>query len=87
MALSRRRPVVLEDVPQEPIEVVTPEDIILLKLEWYRLGDEVSDRQWNDVLKVMKIQADRLDQGYLDQWAQQLGVADLLARVRQESGL
>jgi hypothetical protein len=86
VTLARRQPVILDDAPDEPLYVVTAEDIILLKLQWYRLGNEVSDRQWNDILKVMTTQLGRLDQSYLDQWAQQLGVADLLARARQESG-
>lgn len=60
----------------------SPEDIILNKLEWYRLGNEVSERQWLDVLGVMKIQANSLDQDYLDKWATELGLADLLERVR-----
>ena len=71
--------------PDQPIHLVSPEDIVLLKLEWYRLGGEVSDRQWSDVLGVLRVQAGRLDAGYLDRWAKDLGVADLLARARQEA--
>jgi hypothetical protein len=63
---------------------VSPEDIILLKLEWFRIGGEMSERQWNDVLGVFEIQGSRLDQTYLDHWAPVIGVADLLARARQE---
>ncbi len=87
MALSRRQPVSLPDAPQEPIDLVTPEDIILLKLRWYRIGNEAMDRQWTDVLGVMQAQRGRLDLAYLDHWAQQLGVADLLARSREDSGV
>lgn len=61
------------------------EDTVLQKLDWYRKGAEVSDRQWNDVLGVLKVQRGRLDDAYLDRWAPQLGVADLLERARRES--
>ncbi|HZT80221.1 MAG TPA: hypothetical protein VFA26_08365, partial [Gemmataceae bacterium] len=60
-------------------------DLILFKLRWYRLGNEVSEKQWDDVLSVLKVQAGRLDDAYLDRWAAELHVADLLAKARQES--
>ncbi len=41
----------------------------------------VSDRQWSDILGVIKVQADRLDRAYLRKWAAQLAVADLLDEV------
>jgi hypothetical protein len=61
--------------------VATAEDIILLKLEWYRLGNESSERQWNDLTLVARLQGNRLDREYLSRWANELGVADLLARL------
>jgi hypothetical protein len=85
--MARRRLVQLADRPDQSIVVVSPEDIILLKLEWYRLGDEISDRQWSDILGVLKVQAGKLDEAYLDLWAADLGVTDLLARARQESSI
>lgn len=85
--LQRRRSHPLSDANGPMVFVITPEDIILFKLEWYRLGGEQSERQWNDILGVMKVQASNLDSAYLEQWAIQLGVSDLLACVRQESGL
>lgn len=66
--------------------VITAEDSVLLKLEWYKLGGGVSDRQWSDILGVLRVQAGRLDDGYLDRWAADLGVADLLARARGDAG-
>src|SRR5207245_260533 len=48
--MARRTALALADAPQQPINFVTAEDIILLKLEWYRLGEESSDRQWQDIL-------------------------------------
>jgi hypothetical protein len=58
--------------------------IILLKLEWYRLGNDTSQRQWSDLTTVAKLQADRLDHGYLRHWAKELGVADLAERLLSE---
>jgi hypothetical protein len=87
-ALWQRRMTTTQlDPGGRPVEVVSPEDIILLKLEWYRLGGEVSDQQWNDLLGVMRTRAGQLDAAYLDQWSAGLGVADLLARARQEAGV
>lgn len=59
----------------------TPEDTILHKLEWYRAGGEVSERQWRDVIGVLQVQLGALDLDYLNRWARELGVADLLERA------
>jgi hypothetical protein len=67
--------------PARPFYVKSPEDLILRKLLWYRAGGETSERQWNDVLGILKVQEDRLDSTYLRQWAAQLGLTDLLERV------
>lgn len=65
--------------------LTSPEDVILNKLEWYRKGGGVSERQWKDILGVMRVQGQRLDRGYLQHWAENLGVADLLARATVEA--
>lgn len=62
----------------------SPEDTILSKLEWYRLGGEVSDRQWRDVLGVLKTRAGELDLDYLWKWAGELKIGDLLERILKE---
>lgn len=64
----------------------TPEDIILNKLEWYKSGGEVSDRQWNDILGVLKVQGIQLDRAYLKQWAKELSVINLLEKAFDEAG-
>jgi hypothetical protein len=61
--------------------VATPEDIILLKLEWYRLGNETSERQWADLTTVAKLQGDQLDRNYLHHWSSDLGVSSLVERL------
>ena len=63
----------------------SPEDTILSKLEWYRMGGEVSERQWRDILGVMKTREGELDLNYLHKWAAELKVADLLERALKES--
>ena len=83
--MQRRRETEPEGMPGEKFDVVSAEDIILLKLEWFRLGGEISDRQWSDVLGVLRQQGDRLDAAYMDFWATQLSVADLLQQAREQA--
>jgi hypothetical protein len=64
----------------------SPEDAILNKLAWYRAGGGVSERQWSDVLGVLKVQAEALDQDYLRHWSSELGLADLLHRALHDAG-
>lgn len=66
------------------IPVSSAEDTILAKLEWFRRGGEVSERQWGDVLGVLRV-AVGLDETYLRRGAAELGVADLLARALAEA--
>jgi len=70
-----------------PFNVASPEGTILNKLEWYRMGGEVSDRQWNDILGVLKVQGTNLDMAYLRRWAANLSVTDLLERALVDAGL
>ena len=83
--MARRRTYILPGQGGPPLQCVTPEDVVLCKLEWYRLGDEASERQWRDIIGVLQVQAGKLDDAYLDHWAADLGVTDLLGRARQES--
>ncbi|MCA1598791.1 MAG: hypothetical protein LC769_07170 [Chloroflexi bacterium] len=63
------------------------EGTILAKLEWYRLGNEVSDRQWTDIVGVLKVRAGVIDRDYLRHWAARLGLSDLLARAFDDAGI
>jgi hypothetical protein len=68
------------------LHVHPPEDILLQKLRWYRRGGEQSDRQWRDILGIVRVQGTRLDRAYLTTHAPALGVADLLGLAIQEGG-
>lgn len=81
---DRRQPGPDADATGRPINVVSAEDVVLLKLEWYRKGGGGSGRQWDDILGVLRVKAGLLDDAYLDKWAADLGVSDLLARVRSD---
>ena len=67
--------------------LASPEDIILNKLEWFHLGGEVSERQWDDVLGVLKVQRGLLDMEYLRHWAAELKVAELLEQAFRDAGI
>lgn len=62
------------------LRVATREDILLAKLRWYRLGGELSERQQRDIQRLVALNRGELDERYLQHWAAQIGVADLLAR-------
>jgi hypothetical protein len=78
--LRRKRPIVSTIPGLENIEfpIASPEDTVLSKLVWFRKGGEVSDRQWHDILGILKVQANRLDLDYMKVWAARLAVSDLL---------
>ncbi len=86
-AFRRARREQVDDESGQTLVLPTPEDILLAKLEWYRQGAEVSDRQWGDILGILKVQGQALDLGYARQWATSLEVADLLERALGEAGL
>ncbi|HZJ26922.1 MAG TPA: hypothetical protein VFF40_07940 [Acidimicrobiia bacterium] len=58
--------------------MTSPEDQVLRKLEWYRRGDAVSDRQWRDVVGILGNRAGDLDLEYMTNTAEEIGLDDLL---------
>jgi len=67
------------------LPILGPEDVILQKLRWYSLGGGVSDRQWRDIVSVLRIARDAIDQAYLDSVAPSQGLTALLARARDDA--
>ncbi len=85
-ALGRQeldRAVYLADsgLSEEPVPFVTPEDILLAKLNWFRAGGEISEVQWRDIAGIVRGKGERLDRGYLVKRAEVLGLEGLLARA------
>jgi hypothetical protein len=79
--LARRVEHMIDNESSRTAYFASAEDIVLAKLEWHRLGNETSERQWQDILSVLELQKETLNKAYLQQWAQALQVADLLERA------
>ena len=79
--MGRRQRVRVATGPDRYLYVYTPEDILLQKLRWYRMGGEVSDRQWRDVMGILLVQGTAMDEAYLRNGARTFGVGDLLERA------
>jgi hypothetical protein len=87
-AMARRiRDQLVEGCQDAAFYLASPEDVVLSKLEWYEMGGRVSERQWLDVLGVIKVQGDALDAEYLTGWSRGLGVLDSLKQAFSESGM
>ncbi len=83
--LARRRKARLSDTSRRELNVVSAEDVVLLKLRWFRATAGTSQRQWDDVLGVLAVQSEALDFQYLTDSARELGLEDLLDRARAEA--
>jgi hypothetical protein len=86
--LSQLRRAQVQTFPEEPevsAKFASAEDTILSKLEWYRQGGEVSERQWRDVLGILRTKYGALDLDYLRSWGKELKVSDLLEQLLEES--
>jgi hypothetical protein len=71
----------------QPIWIASPEDVALMRLEWYRNSEAATDDQWNDILGVLKVQAPTLDLKYLHHVAQTLNLSDLLEQALLDAGI
>ncbi len=78
---------VMAELDADPIlsvRMASVEDIIIIKLDWYRLGSEASERQWSDLRTVAMLNAQQLDIDYIRGWAQVKGLTLLLERLLKE---
>jgi hypothetical protein len=84
--LRRAREEVIEPGTR-PFYFATPEDIILNKLSWWKMGGGTSTRQWNDIVEVIRHKTNILDLTYLRQSAPSVGVMDILEKALTDAGI
>lgn len=83
--INRSRKNKIDKTIEKEFSLVSPEDVVLLKLKWYKMADCASDRQWSDIKGVLSVQREKLDYEYLKAWADKLDVADLLQKAILEA--
>jgi hypothetical protein len=82
LQLTRRRAV---EIAGRRLYVQPPEDILLQKLRWFRPSEERSERQWRDVVAIVRVQGSALDRAYLRAHVPVIGVEDLVERLLEQS--
>lgn len=88
LILKRDRPFSRSEFERRRLELAfglhlfmaTAEDMILAKLEWSTLGE--SEQQLRDAAGIVRAQGDRLDEAYIRQWAEELGLMDRWQQVK-----
>lgn len=78
---DRRNQIEIFDIS---VYAATPEDVLLAKLEWAKLGE--SERQIRDAAGIIEIQREKLDVEYVERWAAALDTEDQLHAARDKSG-
>jgi hypothetical protein len=81
-----RRVLVDIDGASGGIWVTSAEDQVLRKLDWFRQGAGVSDRQWRDVVGILRVHGPSIDVAYLRTSAEELALAETLEEALREAG-
>lgn len=76
-ALARRRRLPWDRQTGAEAWFLSPEDVILYKLSYYRQGGEVAQKHPIDIAKMLAVIGSELDMVYIEKWAEEIGVADL----------
>jgi hypothetical protein len=67
------------------VSIASPEDVIISKLIWRRTSQ--SDKQWRDILGILKVQQEKLDFVYLQGWVERFGIDEDWQRAKVEAGV
>ena len=70
---------------EQMVYVATAEDTILAKLLGYNSGGRISNSQWTDVVGIIGGSSSSLDLDYLRDWAERLGLTELLNQASEEA--
>ena len=65
------------------VYAATPEDIVIAKLMWSKLGE--SERQINDAAGVVRMQGEALDVSYIESWVNSLGLGEQWRAARERA--
>lgn len=84
MQLERRIHIQVPGAPNG-IWITAPEDQVLRKLDWFRRGASLSDRQWRDVVGILRVHRDSMDLDYLTATARAVYLSDELATALREA--
>jgi hypothetical protein len=76
-AIARRKKLIWDRATGGEAWFLSPEDVILYKLSYYRQGGEVSQKHPTDIANMLDVIGSELDVAYIDHWAKEIGVADL----------
>ncbi len=69
------------------IWVTAPEDQVLRKLDWFRQGASMSDRQWRDVVGILRLHRQAMDLEYLRSSASEVGLTDELDEALRQAAV
>lgn len=83
--LDRAQKQVVNLKPEVSAFFASPEDTILAKHVWFRSRGDISERQWLDVIGVLKVSRGMLDVDYLRNWAKELNVLGLFEKASLEA--
>lgn len=83
-AMSRRRRKKLYRSPDVEAWFLSPEDVILYKLDYFRQSGETSIKHPSDIAKMLRVIGSEIDHTYLEKWSVEIGAADLWCAMWEE---
>lgn len=84
-AFARRVKQILSPESGTGLWLQAPEDVIISKLLWHKLGGEASVKQPADIVGVLRTQAGALDRAYLNLWVERLGLAAIFKKIEPDA--